>query len=59
MNRNAKIYRTETSAYRFDGMQVYLPTRAVFIDMFTKLSSCCFRVCPFYGLTCNKCHYSV
>lgn len=59
MIKYAKIYRTSTSVYRSDGMQVYLPTRTVYIDMFTKLSSCCFRQCPFYGITCDKCHYCV
>lgn len=57
--RNDKIYCTEAVAYRKDGMLVYLPTRSVFINSYNWLSACCFKLCPFSELTCNKCKFSV
>lgn len=59
---NNKVYEFRDYGYqllRSDGASVFRKSRTVYYDSFNKLSACMLDKCPFCGLTCNKCCYSL
>lgn len=44
---------------RSDGSLFFKKSRCVYVDFFTKLSSCMLKQCRFPTITCDKCFYCV